>query len=108
MDSVNSQPMLSRVEVSLLDNQQGDELMAPSGTPIINVSEDVTFTTKFVEIQCSRTYSQVTVMAGSVVMEGQAEIPEYEVLLRSVMYSMSRFTCPLSRHLQVTVYSGNR
>ena len=47
-------------------------------------------------------------MAGSIVMEGQAVIPEYEVLLRSVMYSMSRFTCPLSRQLQVTVYSGNR
>ena len=45
MDSVNSQPMLSRVEVSLLDNQQGDELLGPSGTSIINVSEDVIFTT---------------------------------------------------------------
>ena len=45
MDSVNSQPMLSRVEVSLLDNQEGDELMAPSGTPSINVSEDVILTT---------------------------------------------------------------
>ena len=45
MDSVNSQPMLSRVEVSLLDNQEGDELMASSSTSIINVSEDVIFTT---------------------------------------------------------------
>ena len=45
MDSVNSQAMLSRVEVSLLDNQQGDELMAPSSTPSINVSKDVIFTT---------------------------------------------------------------
>ena len=47
-------------------------------------------------------------MAGNIVMEGQAEIAEYETLLRSVMYSMSGFTCPISRQLQVNVYSGNR
>ena len=53
-------------------------------------------------------YAQVTLMAGNIVMEGQAEIAEYETLLRSVMYSMSGFTCPISRQLQVNVYSGNR
>lgn len=47
-------------------------------------------------------------MADSIVMEGQAEIADYEILLRSVMYSMSGFTCPISRQLQVNVYSGNR
>ena len=47
-------------------------------------------------------------MADSVVMEGEAEIPEYELLLRSVMFSMSGFTCPLSRRLRVNVISGNR
>ena len=46
-------------------------------------------------------------MAHSIVMEGEAEIPEYELLLRSVKFSMSGFTCPLSRRLSVNVYSGN-
>ena len=47
-------------------------------------------------------------MASGVVMEGEADIAEYESLLRSVTYSMSQFTCPKTRELQVSVYSGIR
>lgn len=39
MDSVNSQAMLSRLDVLLTDRQQGDVLMAHNSTPNINVSE---------------------------------------------------------------------
>lgn len=39
MDSVNSQVTITRLEVILLDGQQGDELMARNRTPFVNVSE---------------------------------------------------------------------